>query len=457
MTQSITKAPSYPKAHLLAASGVVALLSLSLLVFPAGEVEAKKTNFSLELIQGDEASTDYSESISPFAEIEESTDSPFAKTEATNRKTESTEPATAAPEPSKVSIKVVSGDTMTKVFNRAGAPQAALLSSKDLGRLEIQPGQVFDFSFSSNGELDAVHSELTNLHSITLKRADNGYVFKSTEIKPEIRSVYASGAISSSLSDAAGQAGIPYGLALNMADIFAYDIDFSRVAKGDSFEVIYEEKIVDGKVVGTGNILAARFTNLRQGYTAFRYTNGSYYNEKGMSLRKAFLRTPVDFARISSRFSSGRKHPILNKIRAHQGVDFAAPRGTPIKAAGDGKVILAGRKGGYGNTVILQHGSSYKTLYGHMNGFAKGIRTGSKVRQGQIIGYIGTTGLSTGPHLHYEFQINGRHVDPLAQKGMMADPIAQSDKNKFMQLSKPLLARLNQERDSAPTLAMSKL
>ena len=178
-----------------------------------------------------------------------------------------------------------------------------------------------------------------------------------------------------------------------------------------------------------------------------RYTdkhgNSSYYNADGSSLRKAFIRTPVDFARISSRYSTGRRHPILNTIRAHKGVDYAAPRGTPIKATGDGRVITAGRKGGYGNTVVIKHGKRYKTLYAHMQGFAKGIRSGSTVKQGQIIGYIGTTGLSTGPHLHYEFLVNGTHVDPLSQKLPAADPIDPSEKQRFVEYSKPLLAKLD--------------
>ena len=180
-------------------------------------------------------------------------------------------------------------------------------------------------------------------------------------------------------------------------------------------------------------------------YTTSKGETG-YYTAEGNNVRKAFIRTPVDFARISSRFSKGRKHPILNKIRAHKGVDYAAPRGTPIKAAGDGKVILAGTKGGYGNTVVIQHGSRYRTLYAHMQGFAKNVRTGSTVKQGQIIGYIGTTGLSTGPHLHYEFQVNGTHVDPLSQKQLIADPLSGKEKQRFLQHSTPLMAQLNQER-----------
>ena len=162
-----------------------------------------------------------------------------------------------------------------------------------------------------------------------------------------------------------------------------------------------------------------------------RYTNkqgvSNYYTADGSSMRKVFIRTPVDFARISSRFSAGRKHPILNKIRAHKGVDYAAPRGTPIKATGDGKVFLAGRNGGYGNTVIIQHGNTYRTLYGHMQGFAKGVRTGSSVKQGQVIGYIGTTGLSTGPHLHYEIWRGGRRINPAGVKTQEGTVLAGAD------------------------------
>ena len=235
---------------------------------------------------------------------------------------------------------------------------------------------------------------------------------------------------------------------MDMASVFGYDIDFAQdIRQGDEFDVIYEQKVANGKVVGTGNILSARFTNRGKTYTAVRYTNkqgnSSYYTADGNSMRKAFIRTPVDFARISSRFSMGRKHPILNKIRAHKGVDYAAPRGTPIKAAGDGKVLLAGRRGGYGNTVIIQHGNTYRTLYGHMQGFAKGVQTGGTVKQGQVIGYIGTTGLSTGPHLHYEFRVNGVHRNPLTVKIPAAQPLAKKYRVAFQKISAPLQTKLD--------------
>lgn len=467
MRKFITKTPHYPKAHLLAASGVAAFLSLSLLIFPASEVEAKKTYIGLDSSVGDDAYIKAGVTTTPLAGNKESTTSPFPHALAPNAQGASAsseridsplgQTGSLAPSASIIPVKVASGDSLSTVFSRAGLSPtdlaAVLASDKKVRGLKIRPGQVFEFELSSTGELVEVRTQQHNHESISLKRTDDG--FKLEQTLPTVRTVYARGVISSSLSESAQKAGLPRKAVLNMADIFAYDIDFSKVAEGDQFEVIYEQKVVNRHVVGAGDIIAARFTNLHQTYTAIRY-NGSYYNEKGVSLRKAFLRTPVDFARISSRFSNGRLHPILNKIRAHQGVDYAAPRGTPIKAAGDGKVILAGRKGGYGNTIILQHGSSYKTLYGHMQGFAKGIRSGTTVKQGQIIGYIGTTGLSTGPHLHYEFQINGRHVDPLGQKSLMADPIALSEKSKFMKLSQPLLARMDKEKASTTNLAMNK-
>ncbi|AFN76685.1 M24/M37 family peptidase [Stutzerimonas stutzeri DSM 10701] len=357
---------------------------------------------------------------------------------------------------------MANGDTLSTVFAKVGLPSKTvhevLSSSKEAQQLSrLKVGQRLVFQLTEQGELASLHSPISKLESIRIDRSDDSYVFKKEQIKPEVNTAYAHGEIESSLFLAAKRAGLSHNLTMDLANVFGYDIDFAMdIRKGDTFEVIYEEKTIEGERVGTGNILAARFTNRGKAFTAIRYTNkqgnSSYYTAEGESMRKAFIRTPVDFARISSRFSNGRKHPILNKIRAHKGVDYAAPHGTPIKSAGDGKVLLAGRKGGYGNTVIIQHGNRYRTLYAHMQGFAKGVRNGSTVKQGQIIGYIGTTGLSTGPHLHYEFQVDGVHVDPLGLKLPMADPIAKNEKQRFLQLSQPLMARLDEER--ATMLAM---
>ncbi|MFL9813335.1 peptidoglycan DD-metalloendopeptidase family protein [Stutzerimonas sp. VN223-3] len=462
MTYSKSKAPYYPKSHLLAASGVAALLSLALLVFPSREVEAKKTfldlrlDTSAELASMDAEPLENAKPDSPFVQI--------PNTEQHDLSEASSPDAAVETNPLSKEVVVANGDTLSTVFAKVGLPQSAVhdvlassTEAKQLARLKV--GQRLEFEMDEQGGLTRLRSPINKLETLQLEKLGSGYVFKKEHLKPDVTTAYAQGRIDSSLFLAAKRAGLSHNLTMDLANVFGYDIDFAMdIRKGDSFEVIYEEKSIAGERVGTGNILAARFTNRGKSYTAVRYTNkqgnSSYYTADGNSMRKAFIRTPVDFARISSRFSNGRKHPILNKIRAHKGVDYAAPRGTPIKSAGDGKVLLAGRKGGYGNTVVIQHGHRYRTLYAHMQGFAKGVRSGSTVKQGQIIGYIGTTGLSTGPHLHYEFQVDGVHVDPLGLKLPMADPIAKNEKQRFLKLSQPLMARMDEER--ATMLAMQK-
>ncbi|OLU14496.1 peptidase M23 [Pseudomonas sp. PA1(2017)] len=470
MTSTTKAPPLYPKTHIIAASGVAALLSLALLVFPSREVEAKKTFLNLDMDNGSEQIQQNLPSNQAGAEAQEDVDSPFAQIEGSDDSQNAeldAEPEIAEqpPEdPRSKTVAVENGDTLSTVFSKVGLSPNTLhevinssKEAKQLTRLKV--GQELQFQLSEDGQLESLHSQLSDLESVSLSKTDSGYDFKRELVKPDVHESYAHGVINSSLFVAAKRAGLSHNLTMDLANIFGYDIDFAMdIREGDDFEVIYQNKKVGDKSVGTGNILSARFTNRGKTFTAVRYTdkqgNVSYYDADGNSMRKAFIRTPVDFARISSRFSNGRKHPILNKIRAHKGVDYAAPRGTPIKAAGDGKVILAGRKGGYGNTVVLQHGSRYRTLYAHMQGFAKGVRTGGSVKQGQIIGYIGTTGLSTGPHLHYEFQVNGTHVDPLSQKLPMSDPIARQEKQRFLQMSKPLMARMDQEK--ATMLALNK-
>lgn len=466
MTYKAPPASRYPKSHLLAASGVAALLSLALLVFPTREVEAKKTYLSLEL---DSGTQEIVQEQTPDSTAESADASPFVHPQSDSQTSveqadDSESPAAPETDPRHKQVTVANGDTLSTVFSKVGLSATelheVLNSSKDAKQLSrLKVGQVLDFQFDAEGQLASLSSKLSALESIRLSKTDKGFTFEREQIKPEVRSNYARGVIDSSLFHAAKRAGLSHNLTMDLANIFGYDIDFALdIRRGDEFEVIYEEKVVEGKRVGSGDILAARFVNRGKSYSAVRYTNKqgntSYYNADGTSMRKAFIRTPVDFARISSRFSNGRRHPILNKIRAHKGVDYAAPHGTPIKSAGDGKVILAGRKGGYGNTVIIQHGNRYRTLYAHMQGFAKGVRTGTSVKQGQIIGYIGTTGLSTGPHLHYEFQVNGVHVDPLGVKLPMADPIAANEKQRFLQLAQPLMARMDQEK--ATMLALNK-
>ena len=465
MTSQPPKAPPlYPKTHLLAASGIAALLSLALLVFPSSEVEAKRTTLNLELETPAEQLSQDQDAAELVQATNEATPTPFAQIEPAENAAAEAAKAEEPKAPSHREVVVSRGDTLSTLFEKVGLPATSvheiLASDKQAKQFsQLKHGQKLEFEMSPDGQLSTLHSQVSDLETISLNKSAKGYTFRRVTKLPTMRSAYVHGVINSSLSASGQRAGLPHSLTMDMAKVFGYDIDFAQdIRPGDQFEVIYEQKVVNGKTVGTGNILSARFTNRGKTYTAVRYTNkqgiSNYYTADGNSMRKAFIRTPVDFARISSRFSSGRKHPILNKIRAHKGVDYAAPRGTPIKATGDGKVLLAGRRGGYGNTVIIQHGNTYRTLYGHMQGFAKGVKTGGSVKQGQVIGYIGTTGLSTGPHLHYEFQVNGVHVDPLGRKLPMSDPIAKSERSRFLQQSQPLMARMNQEK--ATLLASSK-
>ena len=354
------------------------------------------------------------------------------------------------------SLTVSDGDTLSVLFEKAelsaNTLYAVINSSPEAKRFtRLKIGQVLEIQTNEAGDLVAMRSKLSDLETINIESTDDGYQFHRELIEPEVRERYVQGTIDSSLFLSAQRAGLNHNLTMQMAGIFGYDVDFARdIRQGDQFEVLFEELNVGDKVVGSRNILAARFVNRGQTFTAVRYVDrnnlASYYRADGTSMRKAFIRTPVDFARISSRFNPGRFHPVLNRIRAHKGVDYAAATGTPIKATGDGRVVSAGRKGGYGNAVVIQHGQKYSTLYGHMSRFASGITAGTHVTQGQIIGYVGMTGLATGPHLHYEFRVNGRHVDPLGVQLPVADPIPENERTAFLGMSQKLMARMDQSR-----------
>lgn len=259
--------------------------------------------------------------------------------------------------------------------------------------------------------------------------------------------INAHGIIDSSLALAGQQAGLSDDLILQLTSIFAWDIDFvTNLREGDRFTVVYEA----GNQTNSNQIVAAEFVNQGRVYTAIRYEdadgNINYYSPEGRPMRKAFLSTPVDFARISSGFDTHRKHPILNKIRAHKGVDYAARTGTPVKATGDGNILFIGNKGGYGQVVIIAHGDHYETLYAHLSDFKDGLRFGSRVTQGEVIAYVGQTGLATGPHLHYEFRIDGVHRDPEKLDLAQASPLDADLLDDFKTQTRPLVAQLYQAK-----------
>ena len=237
---------------------------------------------------------------------------------------------------------------------------------------------------------------------------------------------------------------------MKLAEVFGWDIDFALdIRKGDQFRVLFEEKYLDGKRIGDGEILAAEFTNNGYTFAAVRYEDSkgdvNYFTPEGRSMRKAFLRSPVDFRRISSGFTRERFHPVLGVKRPHRGTDYAAKTGTPIKAAGDGKVIWRGTKGGYGRTVIIQHGGNITTLYGHMSKYNRNVKKGSRVKQGQTIGYVGMSGTATGPHLHYEFRVAGVHKNPQTVKLPAAQPIAKRERANFNKVANDMIALLQQK------------
>jgi murein DD-endopeptidase MepM/ murein hydrolase activator NlpD len=360
--------------------------------------------------------------------------------------------ATAAEEEHWRLVEVQRGDTLGAIFTRLGISHT--LMHRILGHsaitkamVRLRPGQELAFRIPEEGVLKAVRFDRDEATRVVVEIEAGKIVERLIERPIERRIHFAQATIASSLFDAGQQAGMSDPLIMRMAQVLGYDIDFALdLRRGDSFAVIYDEVYREGEHLRGGDIIAVTFINRGKRFDAIRHesANGQidYYAADGRPLRRAFIRTPVDFTRISSRFSQGRQHPILGRMRAHRGVDYAAPTGTPVKAAGNGRVTLRGANGGYGNTVVIEHGNRITTLYAHLSRFAPNIRVGSRVQQGQTIGYVGMTGLATGPHLHYEFRVNGTHRDPLSIDLPAADPLGPSEMMRFRQNAAPLLARL---------------
>ena len=361
-------------------------------------------------------------------------------------------PLVLAPQPEyeTLTLKIKRGDTLDELFranNLDLGHLAQIARLEEVGRQfrKIKPGDIFEITHDE-GKLVRMYSALNLTSALQVDRSDAGFNATIVERPIEIRKRMAHGVIDSSLYESAAAAGLSDKTIMNMAGIFAWDVDFILdIRRGDNYYVQWEEIWQDGKFVSDGEIIAAEFNNDGRQHRAIRFVDSTgrsdYFTPEGSSVRKAFLRAPVDF-RVSSSFNPNRVHPVLKTVRPHRGVDYAAPSGTPIKAAGDGKVIFRGVKSGYGNVVILQHGGNITTLYAHMSRFARSVRAGSRVRQGQTIGYVGATGLVTGAHLHYEYRLNGVHRNPRTVKLPQADPIADEYRDQFLALAKPILEEL---------------
>ncbi len=362
------------------------------------------------------------------------------------------------PEFTQLTHRIEAGENLSVIFDKMSLNTKDLYKithTNDLGKqfAHLRVGKDLVAKTDTDGRLHELSYQKNAIETLVAKRQGEDFSVEINSKEVETQFANAHATIHSSLFLDGKAAGLNDNLIMQLANIFAWDIDFAlNLREGDQFTVVYEKHLVDGQEIDGGEILSAEFINQGQTYTAIRFTeaNGStgYYTPEGKSLRKAFIRTPVAFARISSHFNLRRKHPVLNRIRAHKGVDYAARTGTPVKTTGNGRIVFRGRKGGYGRTIIVKHGQKYTTLYAHLSRFKKGLKTGSRVKQGQIIGYVGKSGLATGPHLHYEFRINGVHRNPLTVKLPNAQPINKSLLAEFKNQTAPLLAQLNKAKAS---------
>lgn len=347
-------------------------------------------------------------------------------------------------------VKVRQGDSLSTIFERLG------LSSIELDRIlglggdtatlkTLRPDDYLRFRISDGSLAEMVH-EIDLAHTLHVRNEQGEYKAETVKEDLQTRVIHTTGVIRSSLFEAGQAAGLSDNAIMNMADIFDFDIDLVLdIRDGDNFHVVYEEIYKDGKKQKDGNILAAEFTNQGKTYRAVRYEdkngNADYYRPDGSSLRRAFIRTPVAFSRITSKFGV-RRHPVLNRIRAHKGVDYAAPTGTPVKATGDGRIAYAGWQGGYGRVVQIEHEGGYTTVYGHLSKFAGSAKVGQRVKLGQTVGFVGQSGLATGPHLHYEFRVAGVHRDPLTVKLPKSIPIPKQQLADFKARTRQALAML---------------
>ncbi len=397
--------------------------------------------------------------IAPVSRLWDATETPAR---AATRRVADDDAESAPPRPDWTEITVRRGETLSQILQRTNLNEPALLQfirSHPEARPfhQIKAGQVLRLRTNAQGKLQELATDQGEEATLHLRYAETGFRVELLPRPFESRLAHVSGTIDSSLFEDGLAAGLSESVILRLVEIFGWDIDFAQqIRSGDGFAVIYEEKTWHGQKIADGPILAAEFINQGKTYRAvgFRDARGrmEYYSPEGFSLRRAFLRTPVELSRISSRFAM-RLHPVLKTWRAHTGVDYAAPTGTPVRATAAGRIAALGWNGGYGKAITIRHGGAYSTLYGHLSRFHASVRVGSLAEQGQIIGYVGATGLATGPHLHYELQVNGKYQNPLTFRFPGAAPIPAEHKRAFLQTASALGTRL--DFISRNTLALS--
>jgi murein DD-endopeptidase MepM/ murein hydrolase activator NlpD len=359
-------------------------------------------------------------------------------------------------------VRIERGDTIASILQRlqiddASAGQVLQRTSEARLLYRLIPGRTIRAHTTAAGQLLALRY-LNGTQLLKIDREGDALVVSEGAAEVETRLHMRSGEIRSSLFAATDAAGMSDAVASQIAEVFSTDIDFHRdLRKGDRFAAVYEVQYHQGELVKTGRLLSAEFVNNGKTFQAVWFQNpdgeGGYYTPDGKNIRKAFLRSPLEFSRISSGFTISRFHPVLQTWRAHKGVDYAAPTGTRVRATGDGIIEFVGRQGGYGNLVVLRHQSKYTTWYGHLSGFAPGMQKGKRIVQGDVIGFVGSTGIATGPHLHYEFRTNDVHQDPLRVAMPPAPPLAPQHRAAFDENARPLAERLALVRQVRTTAA----
>ncbi|MBN8429220.1 peptidoglycan DD-metalloendopeptidase family protein [Microbulbifer salipaludis] len=435
----------FPRTHALAAGAASFALALALFV-STPEVEAKRISLEVSLSQPEAAMQQLPEQ--PPVDVTTTADAPQSVMEGLRV----------------VQETVRNGDTLSDLFQRAGISSAEmyqlLSSGKEAKQLaKLTPGEELTFQIDGEGSLQSLELHRDRLSKVEFSRDNSDeYKYALHQRDPERYTAFRQAEIHSSLFVDGSKAGLSNNLIMEMADIFGSDIDFALdIRKGDKFSVVFDEEFLDGEKIGNGAIQAVTFTNQGKTFSAVRYTDSNgdtnYYTPDGKSMRKAFIRTPVDIGRISSHFNPRRLHPIFKTRRPHNGTDYAAPRGTPVYSAGDGRVIKAGYSKANGNYVFIQHGERYVTRYLHLN--KRHVKRGQRVKQRQVIGTVGATGYATGPHLHYEFLVDGHHRNPatIVRKLPKAKAIPTSEMARFQEQTQPLMAQL--ERFEQPALAQN--
>ena len=452
----------FPKTHITIAAATTVVVTAAILMSPSADVEAKRMSYTLDLEQG---KTSEIISKKPQQKPEVSPEKVVAEVqpEAAPQMPEQASPA-LTPRLAWQTFDIKSGDTLSSLFKKAGFNDGIMLSvihgEGEADKLQrLYAGETIRFATDGEGEIAAVELQRNRLETLKIEKQEGSFKGQTEMRKPEPKPAFASGTIDGSLYLAAREAGLNDRLTMELAGIFGWDIDFVYdVRKGDRFEVVYEELHLDGEKFNTGRILSARFINRGEENIALLYTDSNgdsdYYAPDGKSMRKAFLRTPIS-ARISSPFNLQRRHPVLDVVRPHEGTDYAAPPGSPIKAAGNGRVQFSGWKGGYGRTVVLKHGDNITTLYAHMSRIGKGMKTGARVKQGETIGYVGSSGMVTGPHLHYEFRVNGSPRNSRTVKLPDAQPIPASEMARFKKLTTQQVAQFDAFRSNYQHLALA--